>query len=57
MRAAGEFHRQVLADPKLLRKYQKLAKRQGINLSAATMAAAMRLRQKAQSGRTLGDKG
>ena len=44
MRAAGKFHRQVLADPVLLKKYQKLAKKQRINLSAATMAAAMKRR-------------
>lgn len=42
MRKAGEFHRQVLADPVLLKKYQKIARRKRINLSAATMGAALR---------------
>ncbi len=37
MRAAGFFHRRVLADPVLLRKYTALARRRRINLSAATM--------------------
>lgn len=52
MREAAKFHRQVLCDPKLLKKYQAIAKRQRINLSAATMGAAMRqikTRTKAES--------
>ena len=42
MRKAGEFHRKVLSDPALLKKYKKLAKEKGINLSAATMGAALK---------------
>jgi len=42
MKRAGEFHRQVLADPKLLKHFQQIAKKQRINLSAATMGAALR---------------
>ncbi|MEO6002342.1 MAG: hypothetical protein ABIZ04_06295 [Opitutus sp.] len=42
MRKAGEFHRQVLADPALLKKFQKIAKQKRINLSAATMGAALK---------------
>lgn len=42
MRKAGAFHRQVLADPGLLAKYRKLAKRDGITLSAATMREVLR---------------
>jgi hypothetical protein len=42
MRQAGEFHRQVLADPRLLKKYQGIARKQRINLSAATMGEILR---------------
>ena len=42
MRQAGEFHRRVLADPVLLKKYKRIAKRQRINLSAATMGEVLR---------------
>ena len=42
MRAAAEFHRQVLADPALLKKYQRIARRARINLSAATMGEVLR---------------
>jgi len=42
MRAAGAFHRQVLADPKLLKKYRAIARREGLPLSAVTMRDALR---------------
>jgi hypothetical protein len=42
MKTAAEFHRQVLADPVLLKKYQRLAKQARINLSAATMGKVLR---------------
>ena len=42
MRRAGEFHRQVLADPALLKKYQAIARKKRINLSAATMGEVLR---------------
>ncbi len=42
MRQAGEFHRQVLADPRLLKKYQAIARKERINLSAATMGEVLR---------------
>jgi hypothetical protein len=42
MRQAGEFHRQVLADPKLLKKYEAIAQKKRINLSAATMGEVLR---------------
>jgi hypothetical protein len=42
MRDAAEFHRRVLQDPVLLKKYQRLARRQRINLSAATMGEVLR---------------
>lgn len=42
MRRAAAFHRQVLADPVLLKKYQRIAQRAGINLSAATMGEILR---------------
>lgn len=42
MRRAAAFHRQVLQDPVLLKKYQRLAQRAGINLSAATMGEVLR---------------
>jgi hypothetical protein len=42
MRLAGIFHRQVLANPELLKKYQAIARKQRINLSAATMGEYLR---------------
>lgn len=42
MREAGRFHRRVLADPGLLRKYQAIARKKRINLSAATMGEVLR---------------
>lgn len=42
MRDAAKFHRQVLADPALRKKYQGIARRKRINLSAATMGEALR---------------
>lgn len=42
MKAAAAFHRQVLADPALLKKYTALAKKQRINLSAVTMGEVLR---------------
>jgi hypothetical protein len=42
MRQAGEFHRQVLADPRLLEKYRGIAREKRINLSAATMGEILR---------------
>jgi hypothetical protein len=42
MRQAGKFHRQVLADPKLLKKYEAIARKKRINLSAATMGEFLR---------------
>ncbi|SDS46822.1 hypothetical protein [Opitutus sp. GAS368] len=42
MRKAGEFHRQVLADPKLLKKYEAIAREKQIPLSAATMGDFLR---------------
>jgi hypothetical protein len=42
LRAAGAFYRQVLADPKLLRKYRAIAKREGLSLPSVTMRESMR---------------
>ena len=42
MRQAGAFHRQVLKNPALLKKYQRIAKERRINLSAATMGVVLR---------------
>lgn len=42
MRDAAEFHQQVLKDPSLLKKYRQIAKRERINLSAATMGEFLR---------------
>ena len=42
MREAGKFHRQVLADPGLLKKYQAIKQKKRINLSAATMGEVLR---------------
>ena len=42
MRAAAAFHRKVLEDPVLLKKYQRIARRERINLSAATMGEVLR---------------
>jgi hypothetical protein len=42
MKAAAEFHRQVLNDPALLKKYQRIARQKRINLSAATMGEVLR---------------
>ena len=42
MRQAGEFHRRVLETPTLLKKYRTIARRDGINLSAATMREILR---------------
>ena len=42
MRAAGAFHRQVLADPALKKRYLKIAKEKGHPLSAVTMGDYMR---------------
>lgn len=42
MREAGAFHRQVLADPKLRKKYEAIARKNRINLSAATMGEVLR---------------
>jgi hypothetical protein len=42
MRVAGRFHRQVLKDPGLLKKYQAIARKNRINLSAATMGEILR---------------
>lgn len=42
MKAAAAFHRQVLADPVLLKKYTPLAKQQRVNLSAVTMGEVLR---------------
>jgi hypothetical protein len=42
MREAGAFHRRVLKDPVLLKKYQAIARRRRINLSAATMGEVLR---------------
>ena len=42
MREAAAFHRQVLADPALLKKYTALAKKQRVNLSAVTMGEVLR---------------
>lgn len=38
MREAGKFYRSVLADPKLKKKYETIAAKKKIPLSAATMA-------------------
>jgi len=40
-RAAAVFHREVLADSALKRKYQATATKKGVPLSAVTMAAFM----------------
>ena len=42
MRDAAKFHRQVLADPALLKKYRRIAARDQISLSAATMRDVLR---------------
>lgn len=42
MREAGRFHQLVLADHKLLKKYQAIARKKRINLSAATMGEVLR---------------
>ena len=42
MREAGAFHRQVLQDPKLLKKYRAIAKREGLTLPSVTMREIMR---------------
>jgi hypothetical protein len=42
MREAAEFHRQVLKDPALLKKFQRIARQKRIPLSAATMAEVLR---------------
>ena len=42
MREAGKFHQQVLNDPVLLKKYQRIARQKRINLSAATMGEVLR---------------
>lgn len=48
MRAAGEFHRSVLADPALKKKYQAIAAKKKIPLSAATMGDFLRRRPDAR---------
>jgi hypothetical protein len=45
MREAAQFHRQVLKDPALLKKYQRIARQSRINLSAATMGEVLRLKK------------
>jgi hypothetical protein len=42
MRAAAKFHQEVLNNPVLLKKYQRIAKHARINLSAATMGEVLR---------------
>lgn len=42
MKAAAVFHRQVLADPVLLRTYTRLARKRGVALSAVTMGEVLR---------------
>ena len=42
MKAAAAFHRQVLADPALLKKYTAHAKKNRVNLSAVTMGEVLR---------------
>lgn len=42
MKEAAAFHRRVLSDPVLLKKYQRIAKQRRINLSAATMGEVLR---------------
>ena len=42
MKAAAAFHREVLADPALLKKYIRLAKQTRVNLSAVTMGEVLR---------------
>ena len=46
MREAGLFHRQVLANPALLKQYQEIAQKQRINLSAATIGDFLRRAKK-----------
>ena len=42
VRASGAFYRSVLADPKLKQRYQAIAKKKGIPLSAVTLVEFMR---------------
>jgi hypothetical protein len=42
MKAAAAFHREVLADPVLLKRYIRLAKQKRVNLSAVTMGEVLR---------------
>jgi hypothetical protein len=42
MKSAAAFHRQVLADPALLKKFTRLAKQKRVNLSAVTMGEVLR---------------
>ncbi len=43
-RQAAQFHRSVLADPALKKRYAALARKKGLPLSAVTLAAFMKRR-------------
>ena len=47
-REAGGFHRQVLADPALKKRYTAVARKKRLPLSAVTLAAFMKQRQTAR---------
>lgn len=42
MRVAEAFHRQVVQDPKLLKKYRAIAEREGLTLSSVAMREMLR---------------
>jgi hypothetical protein len=42
VKAAGKFYREVLADPALKKRYQTIATKQGIPLSAVTLTEFMK---------------